>query len=256
MTDELVESVLAEPSVPYVPAFFIHCKGTIVHMPQPRAAVLHAIPIVFEGMIAPMALFYGALLLGGFRAALIVALVWSYLAVSRRIARGERISTLLILGSILITLRTVVAFVTGSAFVYFVQPLAGAVVIAMVLLASAILRRPFTQRFAHDFCPLDSALLAETRVQQFFVRISLVWAAVLLVNAGIVLWLLMSSSLKSFVLERTAVTWSLTAAGIFCSIYGFTLTMRRDGRHVQWGRGHDTIVPEALRADQPLLELP
>ncbi|MHB1598526.1 MAG: VC0807 family protein [Acidimicrobiales bacterium] len=228
---------LAVDSAALVPApFSIHCKASVVHMPEPRAAVLHAIPIVVEGALAPMALFYAALLIGGFRVALVVALCWSYLATARRVARGERISTLLILGTVLITLRTAVAFATGSAFVYFAQPLAGSVVIAVVLLVSAVLRRPFTQRFAHDFCPLDPDLLAEPRVQQFFVRISLVWAAVLLVNTGVVVWLLMTSSVRAFVLERTAVTWSLTAGAIFCSIYGFVLTMRRDGRSVQWGR--------------------
>jgi hypothetical protein len=226
---------IAKPGLEPAP-FNIRCVGSTVHLPQPRAAVRHAIPIVVEGMLAPMALFYLGLVAAGFRTALVVALGWSYLAVTRRVLRGERVSTLLILGSVLITLRTIVAFVTGSAFIYFVQPLAGTVIIAFMLLASAVLRRPFTQRFAHDFCPLDADLLAEDRVQQFFVRISLVWAAVLLVNAGVVLWLLMTSSLKTFVLERTAVTWSLTAVAIFCSIYGFVVTMRRDGRSVQWGR--------------------
>ena len=61
------------------------------------------------------------------------------------------------------------------------------------------------------------------------------WATVLLVNSGLVAWLLVSSSLRAFVLERTAITWSLTAGAIFCSIYGFSTTMRRDGCTVRWG---------------------
>lgn len=242
--DALLGLDRVEAPVKVSPAFSIHCDRSTVHMPRPRAAIRHAVPIVFEGVVAPMLLFYAVLLLAGFRGALIAALAWSYAATGRRIVRGERVSTLLILGSVLITLRTAVAFVTGSAFVYFVQPLAGTTVIAVVLLASAVMRRPFTQRFAHDFCPLDADLLAEPRVQQFFVRISLVWAAVLLVNTGVVLWLLMSSSLRAFVLERTAVTWTLTAGAIFCSIYGFTATMRSDGRTVLWGRC-EAVVPSS-----------
>lgn len=234
--DETVLACAGPGPVRLAAPFSIHCCESIVHMPEPRAALRHAVPVVFEGALAPMGLFYLSLMLGGFRVALVAALCWSYLATARRVVRGETISTLLILGTVLITLRTAVAFVTGSAFVYFAQPLAGSVVIAIVLLASAACRRPFTQRFAHDFCPLDSELLAEPRVQQFFVRISLMWAGVLLVNTGVVVWLLMSSSVRAFVLERTAVTWLLTAGAIFCSIYGFVVTMRRDGRSVQWGR--------------------
>jgi hypothetical protein len=209
--------------------------NSVLHMPSPRAALRHALPIVFEGVVGPLALFYTVLLLAGFRGALISALCWSYAAVIRRVWRGERITALLMLGTALLTLRTTVAFVTGSAFVYFAQPTAGAILVAVVLLVSAAIHRPFTQRFAHDFCPLDPALLARPRVQKFFVRISVLWAAVLLLNAGLVLWLLVSSSLRMFVLERTAATWSLTAGAIAFSIMRFTAAMRSDDVTVHWG---------------------
>ena len=194
------------------PTFSINCDridGSIVHMPSPRAALRHAVPTVAEGLVAPVALFYLTLAFTGLRGALIAALSWSYLALLRRLLRGERVSTVLLLGTLLITVRTVVSFATGSAFVYFAQPLLGTVVIALILMASAVIRRPFTQRFAHDFCPLDPELLLLPRVQQFFVRISVMWAVVLLVNSGLVAWLLVSSSLQTFVLERTGITLSL-----------------------------------------------
>jgi hypothetical protein len=204
-------------------------------MPSPRTALWRAVPIVAEGLVAPVGIFYLVLVTAGLRPALIAALSWSYLALVRRLIRGERVSMLLMLGTLLLTVRTAVSFVTGSSFLYFAQPLLGTVIIALVLVTSAIVRRPFTQRFAHDFCPLDPALMLLPRVQQFFIRISLMWAAVLLVNSGLVAWLLISSSLHAFVLERTGITWGLTAGAIFLSIYGFALTMRRGGYSVQWG---------------------
>lgn len=205
----------------------------MIHMSAPRAAFGHAIPIVVEGLIAPVAIFYLILVLVGFRGALLAALIWSYAAACRRLLRGERVSTMLLLGAFLLTLLTVISFVTGSSFLYFAQPLVGTVIIALFLVYSAIVRRPFTQRFANDFCPLDPKLSAQPRVQQFFIRISIMWASVLLVNTGLVAWLLVSSSLRAFVLERTAITDLLTAGAIFCSIYGFSATMRRDGRMVR-----------------------
>jgi hypothetical protein len=194
----------------------------------------HALPLVVEAVLAPVALFYLVLVTAGFRGALLAALVWSYLALARRIRRGERISTLLLLGTVLLTARTVVAFVTGSAFVYFAQPMVTTVVVSCVLVGSAVLGRPFTQRFAHDFCPLGPEILARPRVHRFFVRISILWATVLMVNTGIVAWLLFSSSLKAFVLERTGITWGLTALAIFLSITRFMAAMRRDGITVAW----------------------
>ena len=233
------QSIATAPGQVVEPSpFSVSCDlkdSSIVRMPHPKAALRHAVPVIFEGLVAPAVIFYLTLMVAGFRGALIAALVWSYAAVIRRILRGERISTVLILGALLLTFRTIVAFITGSSFLYFAQPLIGTVVIALVLVASAIIRRPFTQRFAHDFCPLDPALLSKPRVQQFFIRVSLMWAAVLLINSGLVAWLLMSSSLRTFVLERTAITWTLTASAIFFSIYGFGVTMRRDGYSVRWG---------------------
>ena len=188
-------------------------RGKHLALPSPIAALRHACPVVLEAMVGPLALFYLVLVIVGFRGALIAALVWSCLALGRRLKRGERVSTLLLLGTGLLIIRTVVSFVTGSAFLYFAQPTAGMVVISLVLVGSAVIRRPFTQRFARDFCPIDPELLSRPCIRRFFIRISLLWATVLMLNAGIVLWLLLSSSLRAFVLERTAVTWSLTAAG-------------------------------------------
>lgn len=211
-------------------------QGSLLLLPHPLKALRHALPVVLEGVVGPLVLFYLLLVLSGFRGALIAALTWSYLALGRRLFRGERVSMLLLFGTILITLRTVIAFITGSAFLYFAQPTAGTVIISLALLGSAAVGRPFTQRFAHDFCPMDPAMMKRPLVRQFFIRISVLWASVLMVNAGLVFWLLVSSSLRSFVLERSAVTYGLTAIAIFCSIAGFMAMMRRDGITVEWSK--------------------
>jgi len=211
-------------------------QGEHLSLPSPLTALRHAWPVVLEAMVGPLALFYLVLVIVGFRGALIAALIWSCVALGRRLKRGERVSTLLLLGTGLLIIRTVVSFVTGSAFLYFAQPTAGMVVISLVLVGSAVLRRPFTQRFARDFCPIDPELLSRPCIRRFFIRISLLWATVLMLNAAIVFWLLLSSSLRAFVLERTAVTWSLTVVAIFLSITRFVAAMRRDGVTVEWGR--------------------
>ena len=211
-------------------------------MPAPRAALRHAVPVVLEAVMAPLGLFYLVLTLWGFRGALIAALGWSFLALGRRLYRGERISMLLLLGALLLTVRTIVSFITGSAFIYFAQPTAGTIIIAFVLFGSAVVGRPFTQRFAGDFCPIDPELLARPLVHRFFVRISVLWATVLLFNAGFVLWLLLTSSLHAFVLERAAVTYSMTALAIYLSIRQFVVIMRGDGITVQWGAGTEPAL--------------
>lgn len=210
-------------------------------LPSPRSTLQHACPVVLEAVVGPLVLFYGVLVLLGFRGALVAALGWSYLALVRRVRRGERISTMLIVGAALLTARTAISFVTGSAIIYFAQPMATAVVAALVLVGSAAVGKPLTQRFVHDFCPIDPELLARPRVRRFFVRVSLLWATVLMVNAGVTLWLLLSLSLRTFVLERMAATWGLTALAIFLSITWFVVSMRRDGITVEWARYRQPI---------------
>jgi hypothetical protein len=217
-------------------------SGGVLKMPAPTAALRHAVPVVLEAILAPLGLFYLVLTLSGFRGALVAALAWSFLALGRRVHRGERISMLLLLGTLLLTLRTVVSFITGSAFIYFAQPTAGTIIIAFVLFGSALLGRPFTQRFAGDFCPIDPEILARPLVHRFFVRISVLWATVLLLNAGFVLWLLLTSSLHAFVLERAGVTYGLTALAIYLSIRQFVVMMRGDGITVQWGSRRDRVL--------------
>jgi hypothetical protein len=222
-------------------------SGGILKMPAPSAALRHAVPVVLEGVVAPLALFYLVLSVSGFRGALLAALGWSFVALGHRLYKGERVSMLLVLGTLLLTLRTAISFITGSAFIYFAQPMAGTIVIALVLFGSALVGRPFTQRFAGDFCPIDPELLARPLVQRFFIRISVLWATVLLVNAGFVLWLLVVSPLHAFVLERAAVTYTMTACAIYFSISQFVGMMRNDGITVEWGKAaRSEVVPVLL----------
>jgi uncharacterized membrane protein len=223
---------------------------TVIHLPSFVRLVRHAFPSLLEGSIGPAALFYVTLLLIGFKGALVVALVWSYAAAGRRLVLRQRIPALLVLGLGLLTARSVIAFLTNSAFLYFVQPTVGTLMVAILFLVTAVANRPFVERLAHDFCPIDEELMARPHVRRFFVRVSLLWSVVLLVNAGFVLWLLFASSLHAFLIERTLVTWALTGGGTALSILWFVRTMRTSGISVRFGGTPAPSIPSS--AAQPL----
>ena len=195
----------------------------------------HAVPVILESVVAPVAAYYLVLVVAGFRGALIGALTWSYFLIGRRLWRRERVSTLLWLGTLLLTLRTAISFVTGSAFLYFVQPTASAFLASLLLVLSAVVGRPFTQRFTHNFCPLTPQLLARPSVQRFFVRVSFLWAVAMFLNGAIVLTLLLTASTGAFPLARLGASTTLTAAAIALSITWFARSMRRDGVTVRFG---------------------
>jgi hypothetical protein len=190
---------------------------------------------VVDASLAPAAIFWVVLRLAGFKGALVAALAWSCLATVRRLLRRERVPAVLVLGLGLLVLRTAVSFVTGSAFIYFAQPTAATVGVALVFMASAFIRRPVVERLAHDFCPLDPDVMGSAVVRRFFLRVSLLWGTILLVNAGFVLWLLVRTSLAAFVWERTMVTWALMGGGIVLSTLWFVRTLKRAGITVRFG---------------------
>ncbi|HMK63097.1 MAG TPA: VC0807 family protein [Acidimicrobiales bacterium] len=215
----------------------------ILHLPSPRAFIRHALPSLVESTIGPAALFYIVLVTAGFRGALIAALAWSYLAAGRRLFRRQRIPGMLLIGLLLLSVRTAVALATGSAFVYFIQPTAATFGVALVFLVTAVARRPLVERLAHDFCPFDPDLTKSDVLRRFFLRVSFLWAVVLSVNSGFVLFLLLRSSLQAFVIERTVASSVLTVGGVVLSVLWFVRVMGRHGIAVRFSNALLAHIP-------------
>ena len=190
-------------------------------MPRLAALARHAAPHLLETTLIPLGLFYGGLQLFGLWAALLAALIWSYTSLLRRLVTRRRVPGLLMLGIAGLTARTALALATGSAFLYFLQPTVGTGLVATVFVGSVLLGRPLALRLAADFLPLPEALLARDGVRRFFQRLSLLWAAVFLANAGISLWLLVSQSLATFLWSRTVASLALTGLAIAVSMWWF-----------------------------------
>lgn len=208
----------------------------VLHLPSVGKFARHAVPSLLEGAIGPMVVFYVILIFFGFRGALFAAVAWSCLAAGRRVARRERLPAFLLLGLVLLAARTLIAYTTGSAFLYFLQPTLGTFLVGLLFAASALVRRPLIERLASEFCPLDGELMARPFMRRFFLQLSLLWGAVMTVNAGLVLFLLVESSLRAFVVERTIVSYTLTFAGILVSTAWFVRSMKGAGIAVHFGK--------------------
>jgi len=213
-----------------------------LEIPRLRALARHALPNLVEASLVPLAVFYGALWLVGVWGGLFAALAWSYTAIARRLVTGRPVPGLLVLGVVGITARTIVAALSGSVFVYFLQPTLTTVLIAGIFLVSVPAGRPLAERLAGDFCPLPAAFVGSPPVRRFFARITLLWAFVQLTNAAVSIWLLVTQPISTYVVARTATSWLLTGAAVVASTLYFRRSMRRHGITVHW-RG-----PPAARA--------
>jgi hypothetical protein len=201
-----------------------------LHLPPLRHLALQAVPRLVEGVLVPTTLFLVLLHFAGVPAAIVGGFVWSAAVIGVRRVLGRPVPVLVFVGLGVLLLRTVVALATGSSFLYFLQPTLGTGTVGLVILASALAGRPIVLRLARDFCPLPEDAMGDPHLRRFFLGISFMWGVTQLLNAGITLWLLVSQSVSTYVITRTAMSWVLTAAVIGISIVWF-VRMSRSRQH-------------------------
>jgi len=205
-------------------------------MPDLRTVARHAVPRVVEGTIVPLALFLVFLHVAGVWGAMTAGLAWVYAAIAVRLVRRRPVPGVLLLGAVTLTARTAVALVSGSVLVYFLQPSLGTVLVAGAFLLSVPLDRPLAAKLAADFVPLSTEMHANTHVRRFFRHVSLLWAFAQMLNAGLTIWLLLTQSLSTFVIARSAVSISVTVLAIGASMLLFRRRMACNGITVQLPR--------------------
>jgi intracellular septation protein A len=202
-----------------------------VHLPPLRDLALRAVPRLFEAVLIPTALFLLLLNTAGVSAAIVGGFVWTMSVIVVRRSLGRRIPTMVLVGVGVLLVRTLLSLATGSSFLYFLQPTLGTGTIGLVMLGSALLGRPLVLRLARDFCPLPADTMGDPHLRRFFVGISFFWGVTQLLNAAVTLWLLVSLSVSTYVVTRTAMSWSLTIVGIGISVLWFTRVIRRRQEH-------------------------
>ncbi|TDC56058.1 DUF3159 domain-containing protein [Actinomadura sp. KC345] len=208
-----------------------HGHGHIAfELPRVPALLMHALPRFVEGVIAPVVVFYVALMLLGLTGALVAAVAWVYGGIIYRYVRGHPVSGMLMLAAVGVTVRAALAGATGSAVVYFLQPTLGTLCVSMAFLASVPLGKPLAMKLAKDMAPIPDAFYKHARVHRFFLRISLLWSAVLLANVGVSLWMLFSQSISMYLWIRTGIVAGLGLIGISVSVWGFKRLLRHVNR--------------------------
>jgi intracellular septation protein A len=206
-----------------------------VHLPGFGPLFRQGAKHLLESTIVPLGLFYVLLTLVGLDGGLIAALSWSVLALARRAVLRRPIPAVLLLTTGLLIARTVLGLVTGSVFLYFLQPTLQNFLIAFVLIASVPFGRPFIAKLADDFCAFPTSFSEHPRVVQFFRRVSLLWALVFLTNGVTTLWILAKETVGDFLMVSTAGSWSVVGVAIVVSLLWFRRALRGEGIVLRMG---------------------
>ena len=200
-----------------------------VHLPALGAMLKHGGKHLVESTLVPLCLFYLVLSMVGLNGGLIAAVSWSVLALTRRIVLRRKIPAVLLLTTGLLIARTVIGFVTGSVFLYFLQPTLQNFLIAFVLLASLPFGRPFLAKLADDFCAFPTSFSEHPRVVRFFRRVSLLWALVFVTNGAATLFMLAKETVGDFLMVSTAGSYSVIGVAAIISLFWFRRALRGEG---------------------------
>jgi hypothetical protein len=202
-------------------------------LPRLRSIVRHAIPNLVECTVVPTVIFSVLLQVAGLIPASIVALGWSYAMLMRRLATKQRVPGLLMLTSLGLSVRTAVVVASGSAFIYFLQPIVATAAVGLTFLFSCVTRNTMVDRLAKDFCPLTPDIVARRRVKQLFRRLTVMWAAINLVNASITCWLLLTQSVAVFVAVKSLSAMAVTWCGVAATVIWALRVARKEGIHTR-----------------------
>jgi hypothetical protein len=209
-------------------------SACVIDMACPAAIARHAGKTLLVASVLPSTLFYLTLTTVGLSWAIAVALTWYYGVLLTRRLRARPVVGAAMLGAGLMTSRAIVAFWTGSAFLYFLQPVAGTVATATSFAVTAIAGRPLIERLAHDFVPVPGALSERLRRARFFHYTSVLWSLAYAVNAIGTVWLLTYSSLGAFILIKTLLSPLLTGTTVAITFLLLRRLLRREGVHLRW----------------------
>jgi len=210
-----------------------------------RAVVRRAGPHLVEATVIPAVLFYSCLLVAGLGVAYGVALGWTYAAVVRRLVQRRSVPPILVLGVIGLTVRTLVAVVSHSSFVYFFQPILVTVAMSFVFLISIAVGRPLIGALAGEFWPITPEMAARPGVLRLFRRLTFLWAAVNLVTAASTMTLLVTLPVGDFLAIKQISGLAISGGAVFLTVSLSLDTARREGL-ASWPSRRVVAAPLAL----------
>ena len=186
-----------------------------------------SLPSLIEATVIPAVLFYVFFTTLGPTPAMLAVLVWSYGAVLRRLISGHGIPGILQLAVVGLTVRTIVGILSGT-FMYFLQPVATTLALALVFFGSLMFGRPMIARMASDFCPLAPEIAGRPGVVHLFSGLTLLWAGVHLLSAATTFTLLVSLSTPMFLAVRSFVSLAITISAIVLTVSWSIRTARAE----------------------------
>lgn len=173
-----------------------------------------ALPAIVFMTLVPLAVFYVFYATTSVIWAIVASVAYTYGLALFQYWRQRRVSGLLLVGVMMITLRAVAAAATGP-FAYFALPVAETAGFGVLFAATMWSGEPLIVRLARDMVPHVAEDLASRR--GLVRRLSLVWAVTYIGSGATTLALLITVSLPVYLGAHQAAAWFFVACGVVLS---------------------------------------
>ncbi len=121
-------------------------------------------------------------------------------AIAGWLVRRGRDTGPVLLGVAFVVIQAAVALAAHSTTVYLAQPVVFSVLLAFAYVGSVVIGKPAMGVFASAWYPFPDWFRKSTPFRREFALQTLVWAAFMLVRAGVRLWVLLNAGVGGFVL--------------------------------------------------------
>jgi hypothetical protein len=178
--------------------------------------VRRAGPNVFVAAVVPWAMFLVGHHFWGLAGGVLLALGWSAAAQLVRIARGQPWSALLVVSSVELLLRSVLAIAFNSASTYFLAPAAATAVTGLICVGCAFRPNPFLSRIISELIP-TSALEFAPGASRLIRAVALAYGLEQVVVAGLSVAMFLNVPVTTYAVFHPLLSWFVLAAAVTVS---------------------------------------
>src|SRR5438105_651327 len=196
-------------------------------IPRIGQIVRHALPRIMEATVVPSVVFLIGHALFGLAGGLAGALLWSWGCIGWRRATRRPVGGLLPIGAMSLLVRSGLALVSGSTFIYFAGPAVLTSIVGLGFVASAATDRPVVTRIVSDVMPLSPERLANPGTDRLLRRLSVLWGVQQVISGAINFWMYRHLPLGRYLVMRGPVGWSLALTALAISLAAGRRHLRR-----------------------------
>jgi len=186
---------------------------------------------LFAGLL-PVVMFYVGFRLGGSIVGILTGMAVSLTVLGVQALRIRRLDPIGLVPMILILANGTLGILTGSVELYLAAPAAEATIWGIVLVGSALMRRPLVPLIARELGVIPARFAASAGMQRSLEVLTLAWGVASFVKAGLRLWMLSWMPLEVFLIAVTLAITSVNVVMIGISVW-LPLMMTRKQPHSQ-----------------------